>query len=203
MDVRSARRLVAWEGPDPQRVDVAHLDTASGGLVARGTSLTAEYALDWVLETAPDWVTRSLAVRVRGDGWHRDLLLSRRETGWTAARTDGDGAREHQTLADSEFAAALDCDLALCPLTNTMPVLRHDLVAAAQRGEALGADLVMAWVAVPELTVTASAQRYTVRAATAEGGALIDFASNGFQATIEFDRDGLVRSYPGIGQRVL
>ena len=44
---------------------------------------------------------------------------------------------------------ALDCDLAYCPLTNLMPVLRHRLHREPGRH-----DLVMAWVRLPELTVS-------------------------------------------------
>ena len=83
-----------------------------------------------------------------------------------------------------------------------MPVLRHDLVARARRGEDHGVELVMAWVAVPDLTLQVSPQRYTSLGPAPDGGAMIGFASGDFEATIEFDRDGLVRDYPGLASRL-
>jgi hypothetical protein len=60
----------------------------------------------------------------------------------------------------------------------------------------------MAWVAVPELTVHASPQRYVTRASAPAGGVLVDFSSPGFEATIEFDRDGVVSDYPQLATRL-
>ncbi|HEV8597257.1 MAG TPA: putative glycolipid-binding domain-containing protein, partial [Candidatus Dormibacteraeota bacterium] len=63
-------------------------------------------------------------------------------------------------------------------------------------------ELVMAWVAVPDLTLQVSPQRYTPLGPAPNGGAMIGFASGDFEATIEFDRDGLVRDYPGLASRL-
>jgi hypothetical protein len=170
-------------------------------LTARGTSAAADYVLDWALQTGPAWVTRTLSVRARGDGWARSLELGRDDAGnWRAVR--GEEGRSAERLDAGGLEGALDCDLGLCPFTNTMPVLRHDLVAAARRGEPRSVEFVMAWVAVPDLTVHVSPQRYTARGPAADGGAAIHFASDDFQATIDFDRDGLVRDYPGLGRRL-
>ena len=87
---------------------------------------------------------------------------------------------------------ALDCDLALSPLTNAMPILRHGL--HEQPGEA---DFTMAWVDVPSLTVTESRQRYEH---VAPG--LVRYVDrgefDGFTAELELDPDGLVLTYPGL-----
>ena len=193
-------RTLAWRGPDPVRVDAAQVAFGDDSLSARGTSALADYVVDWVLQTGPAWVTRSLSVRTRGDGWSRSLVLGRDGGTWLAVRHE-EGLPAERLDADG-LDGALDCDLALCPFTNTMPVLRHDLVAAARRGEPHSVDLVMAWVAVPELTLHVSPQRYTARGPAPDGGAAIDFASGDFQATIEFDQEGLVRDYPGLAQRL-
>jgi hypothetical protein len=194
-------RLLAWKGPDPVRVDAAQVALAADRLTARGTSAVADYVVDWVLETGAAWVTRTLSVRARGDGFSRSLELGRGDDGtWTAVRH---GAGQPAARLDvAGLDGALDCDLGLCPFTNTMPVLRHDLVARARRGEAHPVELVMAWVAVPELTLEVSPQRYTPLEPAPDGGALIGFASGDFQAAIEFDRDGLVRDYPGLANRL-
>jgi len=157
--------------------------------------------VDWVLETGAAWVTRSLSVRARGDGWARSLELGRDNDGtWSAVRREG--GQPPDRLDVTGLDTALDCDLALCPFTNTMPVLRHDLVAAAQCGQSPAVELVMAWIAVPDLTLRVSPQRYSARGPAPDGGAMVGFASGDFQTTIEFDRDGLVRDYPGLASRL-
>ncbi|CAN5493135.1 putative glycolipid-binding domain-containing protein [soil metagenome] len=193
-------RMLCWRGPEPQRIDSAHVSLGTDFLRAHGTSLTASYALDYRLETEPGWVTSELDVGSRGDGWWRSLVLRRSGGEWSADWAgEGLGALPAR-LPDLE--GALDCDLGLCPLTNTMPVLRHDLVGASHRGAGGSHDLVMAWVSVPDLTVRRSDQRYAVSDPIDEGGALVVYGSEDFRTTIEFDADGLVVNYPGLGRRV-
>lgn len=205
----AAVRTLAWAGPDPVRVEAAHTRLGTDRLSARGTSTAADYVVDWVLETGAGWVTRSLSVRSRGsgwarsrgNGWARSLELGRDDGGgWSALR--GQDGQPAERLDAAGLEGALDCDLGLCPFTNTMPVLRHDLVAAARAGEPRSVELVMALVAVPELTLEVSPQRYTARGPAPDGGAVLGFASGEFQTSIEFDRDGLVRHYPGLADRL-
>jgi uncharacterized protein len=201
----TGNRLLAWIGPDPPRVDVAHVELGSDRLAARGSSVTSTYALTWELVTGPAWVTRQLDVHVDGDGWRRTLSLRRSVDGaWSSRRDDASAEDEPVTSAfeHPELSAALDCDLALCPLTNTMPVLREDLVEASRRGEPRGAELTMAWVAVPDLKVVSSEQRYHTGVAVAGGGAQIQYEAGSFREHIEVDADGLVVSYPSIGLRL-
>jgi hypothetical protein len=188
VDARRAERVLAWKGVVPVRVDAAQVTLQPDRLRARGTSAVAGYTLDWLLDTGPAWVTRGLSVRARGDGWARSLDLGRDDDGrWLAVRDEY--GRPAERLDVGGLDGALDCDLALCPFTNTMPVLRHGLIAAARRGEQLSVDLVMAWVAVPELTLRASAQRYSTQGQAPDGGALLGYASGDFQTSIEVDRD--------------
>jgi hypothetical protein len=198
----TGNRLVAWTGPDPERIDVAHLRLDADRLSAHGSSTTAAYGLTFHLRTDEDWITRRLDVRVDGDGWWRALTLQRDERGdWTSRRLDARGGDDPRVteVRHSELAGALDCDLALCPVTNTMPVLRERMLDAARRGERRGAELMMAWVAVPELEVQRSVQRYESGVAVAGGGAQIRFQAGAFVEHIEFDADGVVVSYPSIG----
>jgi hypothetical protein len=198
----TGNRLVAWTGPDPERIDVAHLRLEADRLSAHGSSTTAAYALTYRLRTDPRWITRRLDVRVDGDGWWRALTLQRDEHGdWTSRRLDAKGDDDQRVTDDrhSELAGALDCDLALCPVTNTMPVLRERMLDAARLGEDRAAELTMAWVAVPELEVQRSVQRYDSGVAVAGGGAQIRFQAGAFVEHIEFDAEGVVVSYPSIG----
>jgi hypothetical protein len=195
-------RMLLWRGPEPQRIDTAYVGLETDSLTAHGTSLTSSYALDFHLTTGPRWITRELDVRTRGDGWWRSLVLRRSGDGeWTADWAGGGGGELPQALPDVQ--ASLDCDLGLCPLTNTMPILRHDLVGAAHRRERASYDFLMAWVSVPDLAVHRSDQRYTVSDPVEEGGgAMVGYASERFSTTLEVDADGLVVNYPGLGRRL-
>ena len=86
----------------------------------------------------------------------------------------------------------LDLDLGFSPLFNSLPVLRDRL---HEGGDAR--DYVMAWVAVPELTVTRSQQRYLPLSRR-----VVRYRSGSFTADIEFDADGVVVGYPGLAERV-
>jgi len=180
-------------------------------LSATGTAVGATpvpYRLDYELDIGPGFVTRRLRVRSHGNGWRRHLDLRRADDGtWTAdATVTGEPVElSAATLADpgasaetiSSVSGALDCDLGECPLTNTMPVLRHGLLRPSDP-----IDLVMAWVSVPDLSVRRSDQRYTFLEAEAGGGALIRYESGTFRADVRFDADGFVVDYPGLGRRL-
>jgi uncharacterized protein len=176
-------RLLAWRGVAPDRLDTAWVLLGERRLSAHGSSTAAGYVLSWRLETGEDWVTRDLHVRVDGGG---ELHL-RREAGgrWSVPGLD----------------AALDCDLGLCPFTNTMPILRHGLQTPQPPGR-VDVELVMAWVSVPDLTVSASRQRYRSDGPGSGGNARVRFDSEGFSARIEVDASGFVVDYPGIGRRL-
>jgi len=66
---------------------------------------------------------------VRGDGWSRRLELRHDGAGSWSAEADHDGEVPLPGPGGDvdAVAGALDCDLGLCPLTNVMPVRRHEL----------------------------------------------------------------------------
>jgi hypothetical protein len=88
----------------------------------------------------------------------------------------------------------LDVDLAFTPFTNTLPIRRLGL----KDGES--ADIVVAYLQVPELTPIPDAQRYTCLAA----GKRYRFESldTDFSREIDIDAHGLVTTYPGMFRRV-
>jgi len=174
-----------------------HRLTASG--IAIG-SRPYGYRLDYKLETRSDFITSGLLVSARGEGWSRRLDLRRLRSGRWTARTSSRGHAEMPTPGGdmTAFDDALDCDLALSPLTNSMPVLRHRLLEGGGP-----VDFLMAWVSVPDLAVHASLQQYRfVR--SRGGGAIVRYRSldSDFVADLTFDADGLVIDYPGIGRRI-
>ncbi|OLC26950.1 MAG: hypothetical protein AUG06_09460 [Actinobacteria bacterium 13_1_20CM_2_65_11] len=197
-----ASRAIAWVKENQGGAEFADVLIAHKRLTATGLSIgTAPvgYRLDYKLETDYGFTTLGLLVTARGTGWNRKLDLRRNRRGRWTVRTKREGNPDLPAPGGdtSLFAEALDCDLALSPLTNSMPVLRHGLL---QGGGPV--DFLMAWVSVPDLGVRASRQRYTFVRAEAQG-AVVRYKSldSGFTADITFDADGLVVDYPELARR--
>jgi uncharacterized protein len=196
--------VLTWKADgDRPRYEQTRVTVELGELHARGTAIVgqsaggdAPYRLDYELDTLEGFVTQRLVVRAEGRDWRRELWLRRESDGTWTARRITDPIEGGTVLDPDAVAGALDCDLGECPLTNTMPVLRHGLHLRAGRRE-----LLMAWVQVPELLVLPSVQVYEHVRATHEGG-VVRFRSDDFHAEIAVDRDGFVLDYPGIGSRV-
>jgi len=197
-------RSVVWDKVAGPGLEFAEITLSPDALDAVGVAIGSEpvpYRLDYALETTAGFVTARLYLTARGEGWRRTLDLQRSADGaWTAAG-EADGSLDLPPPGGdtSGLDGALDCDLQDCPLTNTMPVLRHGLLA--QEGTF---DFVMAWVAVPSLAVHASAQRYTALRDLPGGQRLVRYEGldSDFTADLTFDADGLVIDYPGLGHMI-
>lgn len=188
----------AWRGTDdPDRVDLVVMRFGETGLEAHGSSITRSYTSAWSLDATDAWRTRTLDISVHGAGWRRSLVLSRDAAGrWSAAaRMRGRTALAPPGLADpGSVDGALDCDIALCPATNTMPVRRRGLL----HRDVTDTALVMAWVDMPSLRVIRSDQVY----ASSRGRVRYRSADGDFQAELTVDPDGIVRDYPGLARRL-
>lgn len=145
-------------------------------------------------------MTRSLEIVTTGSGWNRHLALTRDDNGhWH----DDVGMIGEQPTAlgapgiadDVDLSQALDCDLGLCPLTNTMPIRRLGLHTQPHAVQ----PLIMAWVEVPSLRVIASDQYYG--SPSVDG--LVTYASGTRQVNVQLkvDRQGVVLDYPGLAKR--
>ena len=193
--------LISWAGVDEWRAESAQVVPAEDRFSAAGVQLGVDplpYRLDYRLETTAGWVTGTLDVTAVGTGWRRSLHLVREADGQWSARHETEGM---SPLPDPGFdadalAGALDCDLGLSPLTNTMPILRQRL-----HREPCSADLMMAWVSVPDLDVQPSQQRYE-HVRTTPTGALVRFSSGSFTAELAVDESGFVLDYPDLARRV-
>jgi hypothetical protein len=197
------RRSIVWAKEEPLGVEFADVAIGRNRLTATGTALGSEplgYRLDYKLETGPRFVTRRLLAVSRGDGWRRRLDLRRLASGRWTARTSSQGRVDLAPPGGdlSAVEGALDCDLALSPLTNTMPVLRDGLL---RRGGPL--EYLMAWVSVPDLHVYPSRQRYRfVRKDKGRSVVRYESESRDFVANLTFSKQGLCLRYPGIGHSV-
>ncbi|MBE7700897.1 putative glycolipid-binding domain-containing protein [Oerskovia sp. Sa1BUA8] len=204
------RRYVTWAGEDdPDRLDTAVLSLGADRFECLGTSRSATWVTAWSLTTGPQWVTRRLEVTARGQGWSRDLLLERSGSGEWTARVSHTGAAPVDLATPgiedpSALAGALDCDLALCPVTNSMPILRLGLLG--ERAPVEPTPLTMAWVVVPSLRVLRSDQVYAPGAPydPGAGRAVVTYtsATRDVTADLTVDADGLVIDYPHLARRV-
>ena len=208
MTITAPARTLRWQGLDnPDRVDTAVVSFRDRELAAAGTSVTPDYTSSWTLSTSPGWVTRHLSVSVTGNGWARSLRLERSAEGRWSAETTVTGAADLPEPGISDLRRldeAQDCDLGLCPLTNTMPILRLDLLNGAAPPDET--QLTVAWVEMPSLRVLPSRQVYSqVRPFSSDAGrAVVLFSSDsgGFTAELDVDEDGTVTDYPGLARRL-
>lgn len=188
---------VAWRGhDDPERIDRAVIKIGPSGMEAHGSSVTAAYATAWSLDATDAWRTRTVDISAHGAGWMRSLALTRDENDhWTAvSRMRGDADLPPAGLADpGSVDGALDCDIGLCPATNTMPIRRLGLLT----GNVPDTPLLMAWIEVPSLRVFRSDQVY---AASTPGR--VRFRSDSFHAELTVDSDGIVIDYPDLASRL-
>jgi hypothetical protein len=205
MSTADRHRALAWRKDDPYGTEFADVALWDDHLSAVGVAIGSDpipYRLDYALETGARFVTEHANVITRGDGWSRELDLVRADGGNWKADVRSEGRVELPAPGGdlSSFTDALDIDLGLSPLFNSMPVLRHDLHANAGT-----TDFLMAWISVPDLQIHPSRQRYTFVGA-APHARTVRFESIGqdedFMAEVVFDDDGLVVDYPGIAHRL-
>jgi hypothetical protein len=195
-------RAVAWLKEDPEGTEWARVTISKTLLRATGVAIGSSpfpYRLDYELETVREFITSAIAVTASGDRWSRSLHLVREPAGhWQATCEDHARSVLPRWKHPGSLDGALDCDLGLSPLTNSMPVLRHGLLAAGGP-----VDFQMAWISVPDLNVHLDRQRYSFL--RKEGNVSIvhfEQVDTGYSADISFDVDGIVADYPGLARRM-
>lgn len=170
---------VLWRDRESGGLDRCVLSTAAdGGRRLSGTVLLAyddvPYEVRYTVMTDAGWRTRSVGVHVQGgDGDTHLALLADGDGGWSAKREPV-----------PELEGCLDVDLVVTPATNTLPVRRLDLAV----GEV--ADVEVAWVRFPDLTVEVQAQRYE-----REAPDLYRYSAGPYAAELVVDDHGLVLDY--------
>lgn len=185
----TATRIRTWDVIESRGYETSWITLGPGTLHARGRvvgTVPEPYWISYELTTGQDFVTRSLRVASETAAGTRELDL----------RRDGDGRWTANGAPLPDVEGALDCDLGLCPVTNTMPVLRHGLHQAP--GEH---SFLMAWVSVPDLAVRPSRQTYT-HLARDGGTATVRYAAGDYHSDLTFDEAGLVLAYPGMADRL-
>ncbi len=175
-----------WKGWNGESREYLTLGERGGNIYAESLIIShgggRPFAARYVVECDSDWRVRSVGVHLIGES-HETRLLSDGAGRWT------DGSVELPDLK-----GAIDVDIFLTPFTNTLPIRRLGL------GAGQSADIVVAYITLPEMSVTSAPQRYTC----IEPLKIYRFESldSDFKCDIEVDGDGLVVSYPGLFRRM-
>jgi hypothetical protein len=156
-----------------------------------GESWTADGALVGVIDGWSVHLVYRLVVA--SDGTTRALDLTETAGGASLSlRADGRGRwRDAAGVDIAELKGCIDVDIATTPLTNTLPIRRLQLAPGAS------AEITVAYVAAPELTVRPAIQRYTRL-----DEATYRYESGTFAANVTVDEDQIVTDYAGIWQRI-
>lgn len=203
---RTRSHAVAWKKADPAGAEFAEIQIQPKRLRASGVAIGSDpepYRLSYELQTLDDYITDRAVVETRGAGWTRYLKIQRSPAGVWSALSQSTGTLEMPGPGGdpAELGEALDLDLGLSPVFNTMPVLRHDLHNGGN-----AEDFLMIWISVPDLSIHASPQRYTFLERRSDEQRLVRFEAVGegedFVADVQFDSDGLVIDYLGIASRI-
>jgi uncharacterized protein len=160
------------------------------GVIGDGLVLGMEgatpFRLWYQVWTDHDWNIRECLLQVGGEQGQSVHLYTDGQGHWT----DAEGS------ACSSLDGCLDLDISHTPFTNTLPIRRLALTP----GES--ADLLVAYLTVPELTIRPAQQRYTCLSLTTSGGVYrYEGLENNFTADLPVDAQGLVVDYPGIWKR--
>ena len=181
---------VLWTPLQQTGLEQLHLVENETSIVADGLVLGIEHAtpfrLWYQVRTDSTWNVRECLLQVGGEQGQTVHLYADGQGHWT----DAEG------IACSHLDGCLDLDISRTPFTNTLPIRRLVLTP----GES--ADLLVAYITVPDLSLRPVRQRYTCLSHTASGGIYrYENVENNFTADLPVDAQGLVVDYPGIWKR--
>lgn len=111
-----------------------------------------------------------------------------------ALTSDGAGRWMRDGVAMGALDGAIDVDVSATPFTNTLPIRRLALAAG------VSAEILVAYVDVPSLAISAERQRYTCLESARRYR--FEALDGDFTRTLEVDADALVVSYPGLFRRL-
>ena len=178
---------IPWQGPGLEhlRLEVGRAGVHADGLVV-GLDGDRPFRLRYHVRCDPAWRVREVQVASLDTGGNLHLVA------------DGGGA---WSAAGGTLLPRLDgclgVDLSASPFTNTLPIRRLALAPGQS------ADIAVAYIALPALTVTGDPQRYRCLERGGEGSRYrFESLDSDFAADLPIDADGLVLDYPGLFRRL-
>ncbi|WP_250473909.1 putative glycolipid-binding domain-containing protein [Caballeronia sp. GAFFF1] len=177
-----------WTQRDGKGIEHLVLDERSDGVVIEsvvvGEGEAGAFGMTYRIECDARWQVTRLVAKLAGGG----CIDLRRAQAWT----------DEQGAPQAALNGCIDVDIIATPFTNTLPIRRLRLQPGERR------EIRVAYVRVPEMTVSAVAQAYTCIDACVDGKRRYRFEGldTGFTAEIAVDDDGLVTDYPGLFERI-
>jgi uncharacterized protein len=178
--------VARWKPWSGKGLEHLVLRVGASGIVADsvvlGSSDGDDFAIRYRLRCDRAWRVRRAEISLVGG--NRSIHLVGDGAGnWT----DGSGKPLNK------LKGAIDIDLSASPFTNTLPIRRLKL----RPGQS--AEILAAYIRVPQLTATTDPQRYTCL----EVGKRYRYESldSDFTRVVTVDRNALVTSYPGLFRR--
>ena len=172
---------VLWQASDGGS-EICVLEPTGRGWRLRGTVLTHEerrpIELRYAVTVDAAWVTTDVEVSVSVAGGEPRELAEL-------------GALWSGTERPPELADCIDVDLSFTPATNTLPIRRLGLEVGDE------AEIRVAWLVWPELTVRPVRQRYARLARDR-----YRYTQDDFEAVLTVDEQGLVLEYEGLWRAV-
>ena len=143
----------------------------------------------YVLDCDGGWAVRRARIEVLGEPVRVMDIRADGRGHWTDAATG----------SPLPLDGCVDIDIYPSPFTNSLPIRR---LADAVVGRPVAIDV--AWVLLPDLTIQAKPQEYTLLERGGAGSRWRFRATDSdFTAELAVDREGVVLDYPGIARRVL
>lgn len=168
---------IVWTGLEDPTRECCRVDEGAQGVLVESRIDGGSGECSYTLEATAGWEFTRLVLRAGGE----EVDVRRLGEDWTV---DG---HLRPDLRD-----AREVDISVSPLSNTLPIRRLGLAV----GES--ADIITAYISLPELTVTTDPQRYT---RTNHDQYLYESRDSDFRRTVTVDRAGLVIDYPGLFTR--
>ncbi len=183
-------RHVLWARVDRPGLEHLWLRQGPDGVQADGVAIgvkdgAAPFRLRYRIHCDERWIVETVRVEVLDDSGRLIELKVDGRGGWT----DGTGAA-------LPLDGCLDVDIFASPFTNTLPIRRLGLAPGRS------AELLVAYVSVPDLALSTARQRYTCLERRPDGGRWrYESLTSGFTTELPVDADGLVLDYPGFFTR--
>lgn len=183
------RRDIVWEQLPAIGLEHLALEIEPEIVIADGLVVDFDeggFRLRYSVRCGGDWRFAAAKLEVDAGGAERHLEITHDEAGtW---RVDG--------AARPDLDGCIDIDIMGTPFTNALPVRRLDFAEGAPR------RIAVAWIRMPDLSVTRQEQEYTLLGRTALGRRFrYHGLGSGFVAEIEVDGDGIVIDYGDIWRR--
>lgn len=179
-----------WTPLELPGLEQLHLVENETGVVADSLVLgmegTTPFRLWYQVHTDNNWYVRECLLQIGGAQGQSLHLYADGQGHWTNA----------EGTACPALNGCLDLDITHTPFTNTLPVRR----LALSPGER--AELLVAYVTIPDLSIHSTQQRYTCLSRTSAGGLYrYEGLESNFTADLPVDARGLVVDYPGLWKR--